>query len=362
MRICLIGNARAPHLQRWAMAYRDAGHPVEIISIRSASIPGIPVHTVSLGRVNDPSSTWSLLSYARLAAAARGIVARCNPDVVNAHFVSTSGTIARIAGSNPVVITAWGSDIIPADGVAQSRTLRTINRMALAKADRVTVASHYLAGWVRTLAPDAEVTVVPFGVDTEMFHPPEIPAVPGGLSIGLVKSLEQRYGIEYAIRAMPAILAHRSDARLTIVGEGSLRQNLESLTASLGVEEAVDFLGRVEHGYIPELMRTFDVLLNMTIVPESFGVVILEGSATGIPVVSTDVGGIREVCIDGVTACLVPPQDPVAVAAAVVDLASDPDARSHMGIAGREFVRRTFEWNDSVAAMLEVLRSVAAVS
>jgi len=355
MRICMIGNATAVHLQRWATAYLHAGHEVEIVSIRDASIPGIPVHTVSVGPANDPSRLWSFLSYSRLALEARRVVGRCHPDVVHAHFASTSGVFARAAGNHPIVTTAWGSDVIPADGVRQNRAMRSINRWALTGADRVTVASRYLATWVESLVPDASVTVVPFGVDTEAFHPPATVPDRDGFSIGLVKSLEPRYGIDHAIRAMSTVADAVPGAILTIAGDGSMRTELEALVVDLDLVDTVEFAGRVEHGSVPSLMRSFDVLLNTTVVPESFGVVILEGSATGIPVITSDVGGVGEVCADGETSLFVPPGDAAAIGAAVIELARDSEMRSRLGAAGRAFVRDRFEWESTVDTMLGVL-------
>lgn len=358
MRICVIGNARAPHLQRWATAFSEAGHDVNIVSIRSASVPGVPVHTVSVGPPNDPNRFWTFLSYARLAIAARRIVRRCDPDVVHAHFTQTSGVFARAAGRHPIVMTAWGTDVIPADGVRQSQLLEGLNRWALGGADRITVASRYLADWVSRLAPDTDIDVVPFGVDTTRFRPRQGEPAQGVLSIGLVKSLEPRYGIEHAIRAMTLVRDAASSAVLTVVGEGSLRHHLETLSARLGLKDSVRFVGRVEHDDIPDLMRSFDILLNTTVVPESFGVVILEGAATGIPVITSDVGGVREVCVDGETALPVPPGDPGAIASAVIDLAADPAKRRRLGAAGRELAQSRFEWSHSVAQMLDILEDV----
>ncbi|MEA3510412.1 MAG: glycosyltransferase [Actinomycetota bacterium] len=355
MRICIIGNARAVHLQRWARAYRDAGHHVEIVSIRNESIPGIRVRTVSVGHVNDPSTFWSFLSYARLAAEARRVVGHCNPDVVHAHFTTTSGVFARTSGRHPVVVTAWGSDVIPANGKRQSPVLQAINRWSLGGADRVTVASRFLAGWVKEAAPNAAIDVVPFGVDTKEFHPRMDDRPSDGLSIGLVKSLEPRYGIEHAIRAMDVVRSAVPGAVLTIAGGGSLRGHLEEVASDLDLGHAVEFVGRVDHEAVPQLMRSFDILLNTTVVPESFGVVILEGSATGLPVITSDVGGVHEVCIADNTALLIAPADESAIAEAIISLAGDPAERARLGAAGREFVQEHFEWDRSVAAMLGVL-------
>ena len=358
MRICMVGNATAVHLQRWATAYRDAGHTVSVVSIRSAIIPGIDVQTVAVGPINTPIRFWTLLSYVRLAASVRRLVRSCFPDVVNPHFVTTSGTLARIAGVHPIVLTAWGSDVIPADGERNGFVAGTLNGWAVAGADGVTAASDYLAGWIGQASPGTLVDIVPFGVDTTRFRPRSRTERTGEpFTVGVVKSLEARYGIDVAIRAMERVVRAVPDARLVIAGGGTEEANLRALVANLDLDAHVSFVGRIPHDDVPTLMDTFDVLVNPTVVPESFGVVILEGSAMELPIVATDVGGVPDVCVRDTTGILVPPRDPVALANAIVDLASNPELRGSMGAAGRSFVNERFDWSTSVETMLGVLEA-----
>ena len=361
MRICMIGNATAVHLQRWAMAYRDAGHTVNVVSIRTAIIPGVDVSTVAVGPVNSAKRFWTLLSYLRLAVSVRRIVRSCSPDVVNPHFVTTSGVLARIAGVHPIVLTAWGSDVIPADGRRLGSITRALNRWAITAADRVTGASRYLAGWIKQASPGTAVDVVPFGVDTTLFRPrSRTERTDGSFTIGVVKSLEPRYGVDVAIEAMPHVVETVPDARLIIAGGGTQEADLRSLVANLDLHGHVTFVGRVPHDDVPALMGTLDVVMNPTVVPESFGVVILEAAAMGLPVVATDVGGVPEVCVRNKNGVLVPPCDPVALAEALVDLASNPELCASMGSAGRSFVEERFVWSATVEAMLGILNSVTA--
>ena len=353
MRICMIGNASAVHLQRWASAYVTAGHDVDIVSIRSAELPGAKVHASYIGPVNTPNPIWTLLSYLRLALTVRHRVRSLDPDVVNAHFVTTSGAFARIAGVNPIVLTAWGSDVIPADGTRHRWFIRRLNRWALRGANRVTAASRYLARWAEQSGA-ASVEVVPFGVDTLRFRPadgePDRP-----FTIGAVKALRTKYGTRTLIEAFAILRRWVPNARLLIAGGGPDRLALESIAGRLGVDGDVTFLGTVPHHDVPQLMQGIDVLVNATVVPEAFGVVVLEASASGVPVVATDVGGVPEVCIDGDTGVLVPPNDPTALASALRILAEDAELRSAMGRNGRAFVEREFDWAESIAAMLDVI-------
>lgn len=362
MRICMIGNATAVHLQRWAGAYRDAGHEVTVVSIRSATIPGVGIRTVAVGPANSANRVWTLLSYLRLAVSVRRIVRSCSPDVVNPHFVTTSGTLARIAGVHPIVLTAWGSDVIPADGGSVGSVANTLNRWAINGADRVTAASRYLAEWIDHASPGTVVDTVPFGVDTTLFRPrSNEDRFDKPFTLGIVKSLEPRYGIDVAIRAMEIVVRSVHDAHLTIAGRGTVEADLRALVADLGLDANVTFVGRVLHDDVPDLMDTFDILVNPTVVPESFGVVILEASAMELPVVATDVGGVPDVCVRDETGVLVPPRDPIALADAIVRLASDPELRTSMGAAGRSFVEERFTWATTVETMLSVLESAGKI-
>ena len=362
MRVCLIGNARASHLQRWALAYRDVGLDTHVLSIRSADIVGVTVHTTSIGTENSVAAPQTAASYLRLGAQARSELRRIDPDVVNAHFVTTSGVIARVAGTHPLVVSAWGSDVVPRDGSIHPRWRLLLDRYALGGADIVTTTSRFMGSWIAAIGPsDLDLRTVPFGVDTSHFTP--VATSGDGTTFGIAKSLEPRYGIETALQAFARVRSVVDGASLLIAGEGRLRADLEAVTAALGIEDAVRFLGRLEVVEMPEFMRSIDVLINPTVVPESFGVVVLEGSAAALPVVSTDVGGVREVCVPNETAILVPPGDPTAMADALVSLASEPDQRSRLGAAGRRFVAEHFEWRDSVATMIGILReATGAVS
>ncbi len=358
MKICLVGNAQAVHLQRWAAAYRDRGHDVHILSIRTTELEGVTMHTRCVGRVNTTFAPSVFLSYVWLAIRARSALAAMRPDVVHAQYVTTSGAIARFGGADPLVITAWGTDVVPKDGVRKNVIVTALNRYALAAARGVTSASDFMADIIERTYEGVSVEVVPFGVDIEAFTPSTRSAA-APLTLGIVKSLNRKYGIDVAIRALPLIQTSLPTTRLVIAGDGPLRSDLERLADQLGVGDDVQFVGRVPHTAVPDLMRGFDILLNPSVVPESFGVAILEGQAAALPVIATDVGGVAETCLDGSSCLLIEPNDPSAIAAAVAEL-SDPATRERFGTAGRRHVEDRFTWDRSVDRMIGILESVVS--
>jgi D-inositol-3-phosphate glycosyltransferase len=115
--------------------------------------------------------------------------------------------------------------------------------------------------------------------------------------------------------------------------------------SAAGVGDRVHFLGPVPHAELPGVLRGVDLLLLTTQPPESFGIVLIEAMASGLPTIATDYPGVRAVIDDGATGIVVKPQDPAAVAAAIRRLIeAGPDGRARMGAAGREKAERLWSW------------------
>jgi len=210
---------------------------------------------------------------------------------------------------------------------------------------------------VDLLGPGVPVRQVPFGVDCSRFRPPQGRARTSAFRVGFVKSLAPVYGPDVLVRAMRLVVDAIPHARLVMVGEGQLRNALGRMASELGIEDRVEFLGRLTNAEVPHAMAGFDVLVNCSHA-ESFGVVVLEASACGIPVVATRVGGVPEVCRHGETGLLVPPNDVDALAEAIIRLARDPELREEMGRAGRAFVLQNHAWQNDVDRMLGLLEDL----
>ncbi|MBE2267149.1 MAG: glycosyltransferase [Anaerolinea sp.] len=155
------------------------------------------------------------------------------------------------------------------------------------------------------------------------------------LILGVVCRLIAQKGIAYALRALPRI----DNAVLVIAGEGSLRAALEAEARALGIAERVHFLGWRED--TAALMAAFDIFLAPSLW-EGFGLVLLEAMAQQTPIIASSVSAIPEIVVDRETGRLVPPRDPVALAAAIHDLQADPALRRHMGLIGQDRLETVF--------------------
>jgi glycosyltransferase involved in cell wall biosynthesis len=290
---------------------------------------------------------------------------RTTPDVVHAHFWM-SGLAAMDAACRldvPVAQTfhALGAEKHAHQGVADtSPPVRCeAERWLATNVDHVipTTANEF-----RTLAgmganPD-RMTVVPCGVDLELFRPdgPALPPTTGMPRVVCVSRLVPRKGIREVIEAV----AETPGVELLVAGgppaamleDDEHACELMALIEVLGVADRVSLIGAVERPQVPALMRSADIVC-CTPWYEPFGMVALEAMACGTPVVATSVGGLAETVVDGRTGILVPPHQPRSIRAAIETLLHDPARRSAMGLAA---VRRaaSYAWPAVAARTLHV--------
>jgi len=190
------------------------------------------------------------------------------------------------------------------------------------------------------LDPARTVTIVN-GVDLDGFAAAREQHKDDGevFNVGSVGSLTPQKGYPDLIKAMRILADREVPAMLTFVGDGPLRPELEAAASAEGISDMVTFTGATAD--VRGFLSRFDVMAGSSL-REGLPLSVLEAMASGLPVVTTDVGGNREAVEDGVTGLLVPPGDPAALAEALEALWDDPDRRESMGKAGRARVEERF--------------------
>jgi glycosyltransferase involved in cell wall biosynthesis len=160
-------------------------------------------------------------------------------------------------------------------------------------------------------------------VDVARFRPSDRGEGPRFPHLVVARNLEPIYDIASAVRAFALIRKDAPEAKLTVAGSGPERKTLASLAAELGISDAVNFCGRLDRDRMAELYRSASVAINPSRV-DNMPTSVLEAMASGIPVVSTDVGGVPFILQNGVTGLLVTAGDHAAMAAAVQRLLGEP--------------------------------------
>jgi type III pantothenate kinase len=293
------------------------------------------------------------------------------PDVVHAHFWMSGYAALRAAAQLgiPVVQTFHALGVVKRryQGVRDTSPPERIEveREIVRRADRIiATCTDEVFELIRLGADNHELTVIPCGVDLRLFRPTgsREPRRAGLRRLVCVGRLVERKGIGNVISA----LASLPNTELVIVG-GAERVELEndrevrrltSLARETGVEDRVEFRGRLERDELPPLLRSADVLVS---VPwyEPFGITPLEAMACGLPVVASAVGGLIDTVVDRRTGIHVPPRDPERLAAELATLLDDPKRMLAYGRAGVQRVRRLYDWDRIAGATLDVYARLA---
>jgi glycosyltransferase involved in cell wall biosynthesis len=354
-RICYLANAASSHTAKWVNHFCARGHEVHVISFEDPR--GITdrafIHKLR-------ARTSSNLRYFTASGQVKRIIDEIQPSLLNAHYAAGYGTLGRLARFHPYILSVWGSDVF--DVPLKSPLHRLLIKKNLASADEIGSTSQFMAKHTRRYC-DRPITVTPFGVDCNVFAPSNHQVhEPKEFVIGTVKSLEEKYGIEYLIRCFALLVSKYKGARklrLVIAGDGSLRGKLSRLARECGVDELTEFLGAVPHDRVPEVLNRFSVFVALSILDsESFGVAVVEASACGLPVVISDVPGMGEVVRDGITGLVVRRRDAAAAAEAISTVIENGKVCKEMGMAGRNFVMKNYEWSENAGRMERLYRLV----
>ena len=181
-----------------------------------------------------------------------------------------------------------------------------------------------------------EYRIIPNGVELERFTEAEPfeELRDGTLNILFVGRLEERKGLTHLLKAYHRLRKRKVDARLLVVGGGPKEREYRRFVGLRGIRD-VEFLGRVSDEEKVRYFASADIFCAPNTGQESFGIVLLEAMAAGVPIVASDIHGFKRVVERNVQGLLVEPRNPGALAAALYRLSSDEDLRHEMGEAGR---------------------------
>ncbi|MFG2889506.1 glycosyltransferase family 4 protein [Streptomyces sp. NPDC048248] len=331
-----------------ATAAFDAEQPFPVIRDRTTMLlptPRVTRRATALLREHGCSSVWFG------AAAPLGLMAPA----------------LRSAGARRIVATTHGHEA----GWAQLPAARQLLRRIGEGTDTLTYLGEYTRSRIAGALSDeaaARMVQLPPGVDEKTFHPGsggEAVRARLGLAgrpvVVCVSRLVPRKGQDTLIEAMPAILAEVPDAVLLIVGGGPYDKELRALAREKCVGDAVRFTGAVPWEELPAHYGAGDVFAMPCrtrrggLDVEGLGIVYLEASATGLPVVAGDSGGAPDAVLDGETGWVVPGGSPAAAAERLVALLRDPELRHRMGERGRAWVEEKWRWDLLAERLKELL-------
>lgn len=344
---------------RFAIEQAARGHEVEVFTAPAPgdppASPGVAVHRI------EPMLAIGNAPLIPLLARIEGF------DVVHIHYpfifgadLTLLGRIRRTRRSQALLV-HYKNRLVGrgARGALFEAYERTVAPALIRAADRVCVLSPDHANSVPYLRrigkrDPAKLVVMPNGVDAELFKPgPDTSGLRERLGIpadaivaAFVATLDRAHHfkrLDVAIDALAEL--GEQGVHLIVAGGGELVGDFEHRAQERGVGSRVHFLGAIPHPELPHVLRACDLFLLTTEPPESFGIVLIEAMASGLPVVATDYPGVRAVVVEGETGLLAPRGDVGAVAGRLRELvAAEADGRARMGAAGRARAEREWNW------------------
>ena len=355
------GTGNACFHQARCLAAR--GHEV---AVYTASHPGTPVDPegVAVHRLEPVVRVGNAPLLPRLACIPRfDVIHLFQPFIFGAELAVLRSVTAR----TPLVSSFQNELAAPGVKGALFRAYNaTASRLALARSARLTVLSLDHARSVPALSrelarrPEAFVPT-PNGVDVEAFRPADDAGARASLRLApeaTVAMFCARLDAAHEFKRLDLLLralaeAESPELHLLVVGGGELEPRFRRLAGELGIGGRVVFAGERRHHELPETYRAADFLVLPSDSVESFGIVVVEAFASGLPVIASALPGVRELVSDGTDGMLVEPGELPSLVRALLAMASlEPDRRRQMGAAGREKAVARYTWERS-AEILE---------
>lgn len=357
MKICYLADAGSVHTKKWCNYFVNKGYEVTVISLNYGEIDGVRVYNLGLD-LQDIQRKGILhkMKYMIQVLKVIKIVREIKPDILHAHYASSYGLLGALCFYKPYVLSAWGSDIYEFPNM--NIICKNIIKFNLFRADKILSTSNAMAEEIEKYT-SKPIEVTPFGVDLNLFKDKgKRKSKNDCITIGTVKTLESNYGIDYLIKAFAVVKKKVENVKLEIAGRGSQREYLEELAKDLDIDKDVNFLGYLSQEEVADTFNNCDIAVFPSCEIESFGVAAVEAQACGVPVVTTNVGGLVEAAKPGYSSIVVEKKSVKCLAKALLTLINNERLRIQMGQNGIKYVKEHYNIEDNFEIVDSIYREI----
>lgn len=363
-KLLFLADINSAHTEKWITSLVNNGFEVGIICIHQPERKWFNALNIKLFDAHSISSTITSnrlrykINYLRVLIYLRKVIHEFKPDIVHAHYATSYGLLGALSGFHPFIISVWGSDVF--DFPNFSFLHKYLFKNNLRKANCILSTSNIMKVEAEKYT-DKEILVTPFGVNTNSFKPEVVkPFINEHTKvIGIVKALEDVYGIDILIKAFAEIKKKyvKQPIHLLIVGKGSQELQLKALVKTLGLSQWVTFTGKIQQDLVPQYQNMIDIFVCVSL-EESFGVSVVEAMACAKPVVVSSVGGLKEVVTDNETGLIVAPQNVQQTTDAILLLLNNAEIAKQMGNNARERVLALYDWNENLKEIINIYQDI----
>ena len=357
MKICFVGPANSAHIIKWCTWFAERNHDIHVISFSKGEIGDVTVHYVD-ANVAVGQCDLKKINYLFKAGEIEKIIKEVSPDVISVHYASSYGAVMALTNIKNYVLSVWGSDVY--DFPQKSILHRLLIKYSLYRAGCLFSTSKAMA--IECAKYTNKVFfITPFGVDMELFKPNANKYKREEFVLGTVKTLDDKYGISYLLKAVAILHKEHPEVRwkLRIAGRGPKEAKYKKLATDLGIQEMITWLGFISQEQAAREWANMDVaVVYSTLDSESFGVSAVEANSCGVPVIVADVPGLMEATKPGETSVVVKRKKPELLAYAIYELYKDDEHRKKMEVKARLFVKEYYEMNACFSKIETIFRHI----
>ncbi len=331
-KVLFISNPNSIHTRRWLDWFCAKGHTVGLIADAPLQDPwpGIEIFDIAT-KYNASLTRWPLWAYWT-----RQIIQKWQPDILHAHRVSSAGWLGAFSGFHPLVVSAWGSDLLLHP--QKSWIANRLAHFSIKKSDLVTAPSEQLVQKsIEFGALPENVHHIFWGVDTNIFFPQgrsvdfaEADKFP--LQVLSIRAIKPLYNQDKILHAAKSVLKEFPETQFIFLVHNQdpvYLDKLENLASSLGISSSIEWKHAITPGIeMADLLQKISLVVS---IPDHDGtpVSVLEALACGIPVVASDIPSLEPWIVEGKTGYKVPPKDPAAIANAILKTLRDHQFRQN---------------------------------
>ncbi|MCC6371043.1 MAG: glycosyltransferase, partial [Bacteroidia bacterium] len=361
MKVLLLSDTYSEHTEKWALGLANSGIEVGLFSFNKASYEWYEHQNITVffepdTRINA-ESTLTKLSYLKYVTILKKIIKHFQPDILHAHYATSYGLVGALSGFHPFIISSWGTDVMKFP--KKNFVAKSILKYNFKHADLLCATSHTIKSYIAQVTKQ-EVTVIPFGIDLEVFTPKTVTPLfnENDFVIGSIKPLESLYNIDVLIKSFATASQQCPELKLLIIGEGQEENALKKLSEELGLGEKIKFTGRIPFEQISNYYNAINVLANISEY-ESFGVSVIEAMACKKPVIVTNVGGLAEIVKDDSLGIKVDIRNEAQTTEAILKLVKNTQLYSDLANNARIHVEENYNWANNLNNMIEIYNNLA---
>lgn len=275
MKICFLGDGNSIHIQRWLKFFYEKKHEVHLITFGDVEIDNIYVHKIKNNNIKQNGGNWVYIKNIRKI---KKIIKKLNPDLVNAHYVTSYGFLGALSNFKPLVISTWGSDILVTPEI--NFIYKLITKYSLNRSDLITSDSYYMTDKIKNLSYKNVITV-PMGVEENLCYKQrndsnEI------INIVSLRTINKNSNVDLIIKAFKEVVSLNKGRKLNLIiaNSGPEIDEIKKLVNDLKIGNQVIIKGYVSTEDIINLLLSCNLYVTIP-TSDSTSVSLLEAMACG---------------------------------------------------------------------------------